>query len=51
MGELFTNWLCMVVTLCFPNIPLPGYIIVGEFLSVHLMLGSGLINTEDTVGI
>ena len=49
MGDHFTNWVCMAMTLCFPNISLPGYIIVGKEVST-LCLALGW-STWKTVGI
>ena len=40
MGDNFTSWVCMVMTLCFPNISFPGYIFVGkEVFTLCLAVG------------
>lgn len=52
MGDNFTNWVCMVMTLCFPNIFLPGYIIVGkEVFTLCLALGQSTWKTAGILGM
>lgn len=52
MGDHFTNWVCMVMTLCFPNIALPEYIIVGkEVLTLCLALGWSTWKTGGILGM